>query len=93
MTAEDKLDYVIKRLLKIEERLEAIEKNLDALFKAYKRLQNEELKEIREYLDALDDDIEEIKEWARDEYEVREIAHQVAEKVVREMVREEALYG
>jgi len=90
--AEEKLDYVIKRILRIEERLEAIEKNLDALFKAYKRLRDEEIRELREYLNAVDEDLEEVKEWARDEYEVREIAHKVAEKVVQEMVREEALY-
>jgi len=91
--AEDKLDYVIKRLLKIEERLEFLERNVEGLMKAYKRLQNEELKNIKKWLLDLDDRIDEVTEWAKDEAEVREIAYEVAEEVVSKMVREEALYA
>ena len=59
-----------------------------------------ELEELRKFVNALDEDLEEVKEWARDEYEIREIAHEVAEKVAREIaegeifrwVKRESLY-
>ena len=51
-----------------------------------------ELEELRKFVNALDEDLEDVKGWAVDACEVREIAHQVAEKVVSESVRSEALY-
>jgi len=51
-----------------------------------------ELEELRKFVNALDEDLEDVKSWAVDAYEVREIAHRVAETVVSESVRSEALY-